>query len=564
MARALACGAFFNKLLGAKRLRTRANRAVETVAYNDPVILRNTIFLFAALTLLAADVAQEGKRWWSHIEVLADDKMEGRNTGSEGHKRAAQYVAGEFERNGLKPAGTSGYIQPVKFGVRKIDESASSLAIVRGEKVTPLALGDDANLNIQADLAAELDAPAVFAGYGLVIPEKGIDDFAGLDLKGKIAIFLTGGPQTVPSALKAHFSSAGERWAAMRKAGAIGQVSIANPKSMDIPWARATLARLSPKMSLADQKFFELQGLRLSASVNPAQAEKLFVGTGHTFAEILKLADADKPLPHFPMGFNFRSKVKIDRSQVESQNVAGVRPGTDPVLKDEYVIFSAHLDHLGVGAPINGDSIYNGAMDDASGVASLIEMAILMKEQNLKLKRSILFLAVTGEEKGEQGSLFFASNPTVPKKAIVADINMDMFLPLFPLKYLEVQGLDESTLGADIRAVCQKAGVTVQADKQPDRNRFIRSDQYSFIKQGVPALAFKFGYIPGTPEDRIFNDWLTNRYHAPSDDLSQPVDKTAAAQFDRILLELGQRVADARDRPHWNSGSFFRRFAQSE
>ena len=521
------------------------------------------VLSFASL-VFPADVAREGVRWWSHIQVLAADNMEGRNTGSEGHRRAAQFVSGEFERNGLKPAGNSGYIQPVKFSVRKIDEPASNLAIVRNGKATPLVLGDDANFSVRADLAPNVDAPAVFVGYGLVIPEKGIDDLAGLDLKGKIAVFLGGGPKSVPSALKAHFSSAGERWKALRKAGAIGTASIANPKSMDIPWARATLARLSPTMSLADEKFSEQQGQQFAVVVNPAQAEKLFAGSGHSFAEILQLADADKPLPHFPLNLNFRGHVKIDRSQVESQNVAGIREGSDPALKNEYVIFSAHLDHLGIGQPINGDRIYNGAMDDASGVASLIEMALLMKERNLKLKRSVLFLAVTGEEKGEQGSLYFASNPTIPKKAIVADINMDMFLPLFPLKYLEVQGLDESTLGADIRAVCQKAGVMVQADKQPDRNRFIRSDQYSFIKEGVPALAFKFGYIPGTPEDKIFNDWLTNRYHAPSDDLSQPVDKTAAAQFNRILLDLGERVANAKDRPHWNADSFFKRFATAQ
>jgi Zn-dependent M28 family amino/carboxypeptidase len=330
---------------------------------------------------------------------------------------------------------------------------------------------------------------------------------------------------------------------------------------MDIPWARARLARLNPTMSVADEKLSDTGGEQFSITVNPAEAEKLFEGTGHTFAEILKLADADQRLPRFPLNFNFRARVKMDRSRVESQNVAGVRPGSDPVLKDEYVIFSAHLDHLGVGQPINGDRIYNGAMDDASGIASLIEIATLMKERNLHLKRSVLFLAVTGEEKGEQGSIYFANYPTVPKSSIVADINMDMFLPLFPLKYLEVQGLGESTLGDDIRAVCKKAGVEVQADKEPDRNRFIRSDQYSFVKQGVPAVAFKFGWVPGSPEEKTFQDWIKYRYHAPSDDLNQPVDKTAAAQFNRILLDLGERVANAKDRPRWNTDSFFRRFA---
>lgn len=517
-----------------------------------------------SISVFAADVVQEGKRWWSHIQVLADDQMEGRNTGSEGHKRAAQYVAGEFERDGLKAAGTSGYLQPVKFNVSQIVEESSSLAIVRKGQTTPLKLGEDATFGVRSGLAAQVDATAVFVGHGLVIPENKIDDFAGLDLKGKIVVYLTGGPSAVPSALKAHYSSRGERWEAIQKTGAIGIAEIPNPKSMDIPWARATLARLNPTMSLADPKLEEIQGMKFSIRINPDHADKIFNGSGHSFTELLAMADADKPLPKFPLNLNFRAKVSIKNSEVESQNVVGLLPGTDPKLKDEYVVYSAHLDHVGVGQPINGDKIYNGAMDDASGVATLLEVATMMKEQRVKLKRGVIFLAVTGEEKGLQGSRYFASYPTVPKQNIVADLNVDMFLPLFPLKYLEIQGLDESTLGEQIRAACEKAGIAVQADKEPDRNLFIRSDQYSFIRQGVPALAFKFGYEKGSNEEKIAKDWLKNRYHAPSDDLNQPVDKTAAAQFNRILLDLGERVANARVRPHWNPDSFFRRFAQTD
>jgi len=527
--------------------------------------MRPLILAFATATfLLATDVVQEGVRWWSHIRVLADDKMEGRNTGSEGHRRAAQYVSSEFERAGLKPAGTSGYLQNVTFDVRSIDEPASNLALVRNGEATPLTLGEDASFSFRADLGPHVEAAAVFVGHGLVIPELKIDELAGLDLKGKIAVYLNGGPSSVPSALKAHYSSAAERWKAFQRAGVIGMAAIANPKSMDIPWDRAKLARLNPTMSLADKSLVDTQGVQFSITVNPANAEKLFSAAGHTFAEMLKLADADQPLPHFPLNVSFRANVKLGHSQAESPNVVAVHPGADPKLKNEYVVFSAHLDHLGIGQPINGDRIYNGAMDDASGVASLIEIATMMKERNLNFKRSVLFVAVTGEEKGELGSTYFANYPTVPKKAIVADINMDMFLPLFPLKYLEVQGLGESTLGAEIRAACAKAGVEVQADKEPDRNLFIRSDQYSFIKRGVPALAFKFGYIPGSPEAATAKNWLTNRYHAPSDDLNQPVDKTAAAQFNRILLDLGERVANAADRPRWNDNSFFKRFAVSD
>jgi Zn-dependent M28 family amino/carboxypeptidase len=210
---------------------------------------------------------------------------------------------------------------------------------------------------------------------------------------------------------------------------------------------------------------------------------------------------------------------------------------------------------------INGDGIFNGAMDDASGVASLIEIARALKAGKVRTKRSIVFLAVTGEEKGELGSQYFAQHPTMPGR-IVADINMDMYLPLFPLKYLEVQGLNESSLGDDIRAVAGAAHVEIQADKDPNANRFIRSDQYSFIRKGVPALAFKFGWIPGSPEEKIFRDWYRERYHAVADDANQPVDRAAAAQFNAILASLLERVADAPQAPQWKPDSFFRRFAQ--
>lgn len=243
-------------------------------------------------------------------------------------------------------------------------------------------------------------------------------------------------------------------------------------------------------------------------------------------------------------------------------NVAGVREGSDPKLKNEYVVLSGHLDHLGIGQPINGDKIYNGAMDDASGIASLIDIAQQLNEEHARLKRSVLFLAVTGEEKGLQGSRYFAAHPTVNTASVVADINLDMYLPLFPLRVLEVQGVNESTLGDEVRAAARDYGVDVQFDREPDRNLFIRSDQYSFVRRGVPALAFKFGYDSGTPEEKVAKEWLKNRYHAPSDDLNQPVDKAAAAKFNRILLDLTQRVANADQRPQWNSKSFFRRFAR--
>jgi len=502
--------------------------------------------LFVSLTtatFATADSTHSGDSWWSRVKILADDNMEGRNTGSAGYERAATYVAGEFKRIGLKSAGTKGYFQPMPFGVRQIREEQSSLELVRNDQVDSLSLGDDANFGLPADFAERVEAPLVFVGYGLVIPEMGINDLNGLDLKGKIAVFLSGGPKAIPGPVKAHYSHTRQRWQSLRRAGAIGMASISNPKSMDIPWSRSTLARLQPAMTLADPKLDDAAGMKLSLRINPERADKFLTGSGHTIAELLALADADQPLPRFPLAETIRAKVAVAKTQVTSMNVAAILPGSDPKLSKEYVVISAHLDHLGIGQPIDGDKVYNGAMDNASGVATLLDIAQSLRGSAPGPNRSILFLAVTGEEKGLQGSRYFANHPTVSRAALVADLNVDMFLPIHALKTVRVFGLDESTLGENLRAVCASLNVGVQPDPQPDRDIFIRSDQYSFIRQGIPSLFFAFGYEPGSPEDQLHKDWLKNRYHAPSDDLSQPVDKAAAAQFNHILLALAERVA---------------------
>ena len=502
-----------------------------------------------------------GKQWWSHVQFLAGDDLEGRGTGSRGFEKAADYMAEQFRAAGLQPAGVNGYRQPIDFQVAQIDESHSSLDLLRDGKVQPLQLGEDATLGVSSQAAASVEAGAVFVGYGLTVPESNYNDLAGQEVKGKIVVFVTGGPANMSGPIKAHYQSGEERRKALLKAGVVGTIVLQNPKSAEVPWSRIAASRFQPRMELSDPGPDALPSLPVSIQFNPAHAEMLFAGSGHTFQEVLAALSANQPLPHFPLMVKIHARVAITRSAVKSENVAGVLPGSDPQLKKEYVVVSAHLDHLGIGEPVNGDRIYNGAMDDASGDASLIEIARALKAAQAKPRRSILFLSVTGEEKGELGSEYFAAHPTVAGP-MIADINMDMYLPLFPLKYLEVQGLDESTLGEDIRAVAGAAGVQVQADKEPEHNRFIRSDQYSFIKKGVPALAFKFGWVPGTAEAKNFKAWYADRYHAPSDDLGQPVDLAAAAQFDAILEKLALRVADAEQRPGWKPESFFRRFAR--
>lgn len=502
----------------------------------------------------------EAADWWRHVAFLADDDMRGRETGSPEHRKAANYVAAQFEQAGLQAAGSHGYLQPVTFRSRKIDESKSSLAIVRKGKSTPVVLGDEASFGMRIDAAPAVDAPLVFAGHGLRIPEAQHDDFDGLDVKGKVVVYLAGAPKSVPGALSAHYQSAGERWALLKSLGAVGTISVANPKAMDVPWERSAPNRLDPAMALADPSLDETAGQHLSVAFNPAKAERLFEGSGHTFADVLKVADEGKALPHFALVGNVKAAVAVDTATVESQNVVGVVRGRDPELADEFVVLTAHLDHVGIGAEINGDTIYNGAMDNASGIATLLEAARAVAAQ--RPKRSVAFVAVTAEEKGLLGSRYFALNPTVPKAGIVANINMDMFLPLYPMKMLMVLGLDESDLGDDVRAVAGAMNVTVQADPEPQRNRFIRSDQYSFIREGVPALAMKVGYEEGSPEAAIAAAWTHDRYHAPSDDLDQPIDRGAAAAFTDLIGDLCLKVANRDARPRWKDASFFKRFAR--
>ncbi len=501
-----------------------------------------------------------GKRWWSYVSFLADDKLAGRDTGSAGHKRAAEFVAEQFARLGMKPAGTEGFLQPVQFRSKTIDESKSALALVRSSGTTPLVLGEDAIISLRVDPAAMVEAPLVFVGHGLSNPEAKVDDFAGLDVRGKIVVYLAGAPSTIPGALAAHLQSAGERGTLLRSLGVVGTIAIANPKNIDIPWERSSLARFLPSMSLADPLMDDNRGLQIAVAVNPARANKVFEGTGHTFEEILTAADSNSPLPRFEIPARLKATVAVTRTDVTSQNVVAVLPGTDPKLAGEFIAFTAHLDHIGVGRPINGDSINNGAMDNASGIASLLDVAGRLKESGVALKRSILFVAVTGEEKGLLGSRYFANAPTVDSKSIVANINSDMFLPLFPLKRLTVYGLDESDLGDDAASVAKALGIEPEPDPEPKRNVFIRSDQYSFIRRGIPAIALKVGFLKGSPEEQTAKKWLTERYHAPSDDLNQPVDLQSASDFDALVAKLIERVANRATRPEWKPGSFFRRF----
>jgi Zn-dependent M28 family amino/carboxypeptidase len=516
----------------------------------------------AAASDAPAAARAAGERWWAHVRYLADDRLEGRLTGTSGYRKAAEYVAAHFKAYGLEPAGTDGYYQPVRFDVQRVVAQDSGLALVRGGKVERLTLGEDAVLSSRQPQPPSIEAPLAFVGYALHLPEAGFDDLAAIDVKGKVVVFFNGGPADLAGSLKSHAHAAQEFTKALQAAGAAGAITVLNPHAMDVPWTRLALAASQAGMRVADADLQDARGSFFSATFNPARAEKLFAGSGHTMEELLALVVAGKPLPRFDLAVAVRATVATSGYQVESPNVVGLLRGADPELRAQYVVLSAHLDHLGVGEPINGDRIYNGAMDNASGVASLLEMARQLAATGRKPRRSLIFLALCGEEKGLLGSRYFAAHPTVPLGELAADLNMDMFLPLFPLRYLTVEGLDESSLGDDARAVGAELGVEVVADRFPDRNYFIRSDQYNFIRKGVPAAAFMFGAAPGSAEEKTLGEWLAHRYHAPSDDADQPVDLAAAAKFNQLMLDLALRIADEDARPAWKEKSFFRRFAQ--
>jgi hypothetical protein len=525
--------------------------------------------LFLAATLLAASsaVAQQpaakdwtpaATAWWAHVQYLADDKLEGRRTGTPGYELAVQYVESQFKFIGLKPAGTTGYRQTIDFIPTSIDLAASSVRI----DDTPIPLGEAITLNPRA--TGTVDAPLLFVGYGLHIPRKHIDDLAGLDLHGKVVVLYNAAPANLQGPQRAYARIDSERWKTLHAAGAIGMISISPPRpatsaNQAPPNPAATGPRNTPQPVLlfADPALQLPNAPHILATLTPAGQALLFKNSGHTPEDLRALAEAGKPLPHFPIPGTLHATTAVTTQPiVKSPNVVGLLEGSDPKLKHQYLVISAHLDHLGIGRPVDGDTIYNGAMDNASGIASLIETAKILLA-GPRPKRSILVLAVTGEELGELGSQYFATKPTVPKSAIIGDLNMDMYLPLFPLRFLEVQGLGESTLGNDARAVCQLNDIEPQFDKQPDENRFVRSDQINFVKQGIPALAFKFGWVPDSPEEKTFNDWVKTRYHKPSDDLNQPVDKIAAAQFSSFLAQLADRVANAPTRPTWYPESSF-------
>ena len=508
------------------------------------VILQNMTLRILCLCLtgflFAADSSDVAKRWWAHVQVLAADNMEGRDTGSDGYRRAARYVVEQFERAGLKPAGVSAYYQAVPLRALRV-RSEPHIALLNGDAETPLRLNHQITLTPRTAGPVSIKAPLIFAGHAMK------EDLDGLDLKGKIAVVVTG---------SARGQAAADRARLLSQAGAAGMLSIDNPRAIEPPrWPAA----YSTAMSIDSGERATAVTPQLSMRFNSANAEQLFAGSGHSFAELLDLTTAAKPLPHFELGKHLAVDAQIDEEKLSSDNILAVLPGSDPALANEYVVVSAHLDGYGFGEPVNGDRIYNAALDDAGSVANLIELAAELHRAGKPFRRSLLFAVFTGEEKGLLGSNYFVSHPTITKEKLVADINLDYLRPIFPLKILTTLGLEESTLGDTVRKVAEPLGIRIQTDDEPERGLFRRSDQFNFIRNGVPGVAFIFGYEKGSAEEATYRKWYADRYHRPSDDLNQPIDMAAAAKFQQFFEKLTESVANADERPAWHPSSIYGR-----
>jgi Zn-dependent M28 family amino/carboxypeptidase len=512
-----------------------------------------------AAALSTRQATRIGERCWSDVRALSDDSMEGRRAGTPGHRRAAEFVAAQFKEAKLEPGGDGGYFQPVQLESRRIVEANSSLALVGSQGRLPLELGKDAIFLLRGDYSKQLEAPMVFVGDGLKLPQYGVDDLSGVDLKGKVVVTFITAPPSVPGAAGAHFGSVAERWKVYRAAGAVGMVGVPNPANMDLSWERIAHSRLDPYMVLGGAEDL-LAGQQLLVQFNPESFGKLLAGTPYDAPQIFKLLNDGAPLPHFDLAVRIASTIDAQVERVQSENVVAVLPGSDPELRDEYVVLSAHLDHLGVSAAPGADRVFNGAMDNASGIAVLLQMARQMSKGKPP-RRSIVFLAVTGEEVGLLGSRAFVGSAQARGMRIVANLNTDMFLPLYAMRQLTVFGLDESDLRDDVNAVAAQAGIEVQPDPQPLRNRFIRSDQYSFVRAGIPSLATKIGFDAGSPEAAIEKKWFAERYHAVADSADQPVDLSAVGRYEDVIRRLAVRIADREQAPRWLDSSIFSHIA---
>jgi hypothetical protein len=501
-----------------------------------------------------------------HMSVLADDRLEGRGLGSAGYDGALAYVETTLKSYGLQPAGEQGsFRQRVPLRNSIVSEGTSSMTVRSGAKTKTLTYGTDYLLG--ADLLRNevgiADVPVVFVGYGVSAPALGYDDYAvGVDVNGKVVAYLSGAPATLPSNERAYYSSGAVKETEAAKRGAIGTISFTSPDDPRFRWDVSVATGKQGAFAWMDAQGSPNRGdasLRGSASLNHSGVEALFAGAPQAPAAVFAAAAKSTP-----QAFDLATRVSLvthsTHRDVESANLVARLEGSDPVLKDEHVVYIAHVDHFGRGVAMNGDDIYNGAHDNASGVAIVLEVAHAYSTLKTRPRRSVLFLFVTAEERGLLGSDYFARNPTVARSGIVADLTLDMPFLYHPLLDIVPYGAQHSTLVAPVTRAAQHLGIAIAADPIPEQVLFIRSDHFSFVRQGVPSLFIKSGFQTGDPArdgGKINAAYRRDVYHKPNDDMSQAFDFDAGAQHARLNFLTGWLVTEESARPAWNAGDFF-------
>jgi hypothetical protein len=532
----------------------------EPAAVPTEVAVQSDATLDTGLSAIAAEGIQE------HLRFLADDARKGRMTGSPEYDEAAAYVAEQFAAMGLAPGGEDGgWFQAVPLLSRKLDEDSATLIFHQDGEPNAQRFKEDFVMG--GDYVrpkTEVTAEVVFAGFGVHAPELGYSDYDDIDVEGKIVALFGGAPATFPHNERAYYSSSLAKSEEAVRRGAIGLISLRSRVDQQrYSWKRITqFATGQPGMTWinlsgrAANYFPELQG---GAIVNVPSAEDLFSRSPISFEDALDAADAGRPLST-PLGVEATLARETQHESISSPNVIGILRGSDPELADEYVVFTAHLDHVGVGEAVNGDTIYNGMYDNAMGSSILIETARAFVSMPEAPKRSIIFIALTGEERGLIGSDYFAHYPTVPSDSMVANVNLDMPLFLYPLADMIAFGAEHSSLGPVVEEAIAEEGFALLPDPMPQETIFIRSDQYSFVRQGVPAVFLVAGYTSSDPAINgraLWQGFLQKHYHQPDDDLDQPVDWPSAERFTRANVRIGYSIAQEPARPTWNEGDFF-------
>ena len=527
------------------------------------------LFAFAVLSSVhagAQDISPEftPERVRAHVSFLADDLLEGRKTATRGHEIAARYVATQFESYGLKPGGSDGWYQQVPFQhtARSGQPGSVTISGPAGERrwahATDVLVGMDPN-----EMRLDVSAPLVFVGYGIDEPRLGFEDYRGLDVKGKVVVAFQGFPKGVPSEEGAYVNDAKAEVA--ERHGAIGLIRIDTLESSKrFAWDRRLEYANDPYFDWVTNEgkvHVDAPGIRARANLNTAAAQALFTGAPRTFEALQR--EASRP-GKSPRGFALKTSVRIrsegTASRVTSPNVVGILPGADPTLAAEYVVLSAHLDHLGIKSlgpadKPDADRIYNGALDNAAGVATMLEVARAAAAAPNRPRRSIIFLATTAEEVGLLGAEYFARHPPVPIGQIVANVDLDMPLLLYPFTDVVAFGANHSSFGPLVAAAVEPMGIRLAPDPFPEEGYFTRSDHYMFVRQGVPAVFFVTGFANGG--EKAWESFLENGYHHPDDDMLRKIDWEAGARFAEANYRVTRALADTDVTPRWNKDDFF-------